>query len=55
MFVTAFSILLNLRCGKLAVVECAVKSALFKQFLVIALLNDIAVLHNKNKVGFFNC
>ena len=40
---------------ELRVVQLVVKSLLFEQLVVRALLDNIAVLHNKNYVGAFDC
>ena len=41
----------GLHALELAVVELGVEAALRQQFVVIALLDDVAVLHNEDDVG----
>ena len=46
---------MKLSFGKLTVIQLGVKTALFEQLVVPALLDDIAVAHNQNNVAVLDC
>ena len=40
---------------ELRVVEIRIESAFFEQFLVRAFFDDVALVHNEDNVGVFDC